>query len=128
MPKAGKKSKVGKKANIRYYVVSNTRKYFDHFIERNNYTINEFYEELSEFTGVSPSTIAQIRLRNIAPSFILAEKVSQFLGVPTSLLWEIKQYDSIVERQKCEVKGCKNTAGTHNLCIQHVGMRYKNNN
>lgn len=119
---------VGKKANIRYYVESHARKHFDKFIQDNNYNLTEFYEEASNFVGVSASTIAQIRLRNLAPSFIVAQKISEFIGVPTSELWKVLEYDTVEERERCEVKGCNNTAGTHNLCMYHVNLKYRKDN
>ena len=118
---------VGKKSNIRYYVQSHARKHFDNFIKKNNYALIEFYEELSNYVGVSASTIAQMRLRNVAPSYNISQKVAEFIGVDVKEIWEILEHQTIEERPLCEVGGCSNTAGTHNMCMYHVNLKYRKN-
>ena len=112
-----------KAKNSRYYIMSNSKAIFDDFYKANNTryeTLSDFYEELGEYCGVSPSTIGQMRLNGVAPSFIAGVKVAEFLGVETTDIWRVVELEDYVERPRCIVEGCNRVGTTKGLCMRHV--------
>ena len=112
-----------KAKNSRYRVISNAKEVFDNFYESNRYkyeTLSDFYEELGEYCGVSPSTIGQMRLKGMAPSYIASIKISEFLGVKPTDIWKVVELEDYEERTRCIVEGCERVGTTKGLCMRHV--------
>ena len=125
-PKKKKKSeeeKDAKSKNSRYYIVSNAKAVFDEYYKANDWryeTLSDFYEELGEYCGVSPSTIGQMRLKGLPPSVIAGQKIAEFLGVDFSDIWKIVEKEDYEERPRCIVEGCNRVGTTKGLCMRHV--------
>ena len=134
--KDNKKKKAGTKrrANNRYGVVSHANQMITDFYEkygaeRGYELLTDMYEEIGEYCGISPSTVAQIRLKNLQPSYVVAVKLSEFLGVEPSEIWEVVQLEDYKgpEKPLCKVDGCERMAVTKGYCMRHVYMTMKNN-
>ena len=118
-----KKKKDAKPKNSRYYLVSNAKEVFDNYYEENRWryeTLSDFYEELGEYCGVSPSTIGQMRLKGLPPSVLAGIKVAEFLGVEFTDIWKAVEKEDYIERPRCIVEGCNRVATTKGLCMRHV--------
>lgn len=112
-----------KPKNSRYYVISNAREVFDNYYQANKHKYDilaDFYEELGEYCGASPSHIAQMRLNGLAPSFIASRKISEFLGVDIDDIWQVVELEDYEERPRCIVEGCNRVGTTKGLCMRHV--------
>ena len=112
-----------KKKNSRYYVVSNAKEVFDNYYHANKHkyeTLSDFYEEIGEYCGVSPSTIGQMRLNGLAPSLIAGVKIGEFLDVKPTDIWKVVELDNNEERPRCIVEGCNRVGTTKGLCMRHV--------
>lgn len=123
-----------KRANNRYEVVSHANKIITEFYgnykaEKGYELLTDMYEEIGEYCGISPSTVAQIRLKNLQPSYIVAVKLSEFLGVDPSEIWEVVQLEDYKgpEKPLCKVDGCEKMAVTKGYCMRHVYMTMKEN-
>lgn len=112
-----------KSRNSRYRVVSNAKAIFDNYYKENRghyELLSDFYEELGEYSGVSPSTIAQMRLNGLAPSYIAGLKIAEFLDVEPSDIWLVVEMEDYQERPRCIVTGCNRVGTTKGLCMRHV--------
>ena len=112
-----------KSKNSRYYIVSNAKAIFDNFYKENDWryeTLSDFYEEVGEYCGISPSTVGQMRLNGLAPSYIAGIKVAEFLGVEPTDIWKVVELDDYVERPRCIVEGCNRVGTTKGLCMRHI--------
>ena len=120
-----------KSRNSRYYIVSNAKAIFDKFYKENSSryeTLSDFYEEVGEYCGISPSTVGQMRLNGVAPSYIAGMKLAEFLGVEPTDIWLIIENEDYVERPKCIVEGCNRVGTTKGLCMRHVYISKELNN
>lgn len=112
-----------KAKNSRYCIVSNTKAVFDQYYRENRYkyeTLSDFYEELGDYCGTSPSTIGQMRLNGLAPSYIVSVKISEFLNVPATDIWKVVEQEDYEPRPRCIVDGCERVGTTKGLCMRHV--------
>ncbi len=110
-----------KPINSRYQCVSNTTEVFKKFfIEQNYRTLSDMYEEVAEYCGVSPSTISQIRLKGLPPSYILGIKLAEFIGVEPTDIWAIEEVENYEGRPKCIIEGCERVGTSKGLCMKHV--------
>lgn len=130
--KKNEKKSTGAKKNNRYEVISHaneiiTKFYEEHKEERGYKLLTDMYEEIGEYCGISPSTVAQIRLKNLQPSYIVTVKLSEFLGVNASDIWEVVQLEDYQgpEKPLCKVDGCGKVAVTKGYCMRHVYMTMK---
>lgn len=115
--------KKAKAKNSRYYIISNAKEVFDKHYEANRdkyEVLSDMYEALGEYSGVSPSTIAQMRLNGLAPSYIAGVKISEFLGVQPTDIWKVVELEDYEERPRCIVDGCDRVGTTKGLCMRHV--------
>ena len=117
--------KKSKAKNSRYYVISNARDVFDNHYEANRdkyEVLSDMYEALGEYSGVSPSTIAQMRLNSLAPSYIAGIKISEFLGVQPTDIWRVVELEDYAgrHRPRCIVDGCDRVGTTKGLCMRHI--------
>ena len=111
------------KPKNRYRVVSNANEVLTKFFEDNKYErLSDMYEELGEYSGVSPSTISQMRHRNVAPSYTVAMKIAEYIGVAPTDIWAIEEVEDYQGRPKCTVEGCGRVATSKGLCMRHVYM------
>lgn len=116
-----KQEKKAKPKNTRYTIESKTKEVFDNFFKENNYEIlADMYEEIGEYAGISPSTVGQMRLNGLQPSYISAIKIAEFMGVEPTDIWEIKELDNYVPREKCIIEGCKRVSASRGLCMKHI--------
>ncbi|MFJ7982308.1 helix-turn-helix domain-containing protein [Lysinibacillus xylanilyticus] len=120
--------------NSRYRVISNANDFMSQVyksekelraINGQKYTLNDFCEEVAEYCGISPSTVSQIRIRNLQPSFIVSIKLAEFLEVDVSELFEIVEVDGYKNnREKCIIDGCERIATTKGYCMKHLHKGY----
>lgn len=116
-----KKNNTPKAKNNRYIVVSNAKEVFDKFFKENDYEIlADMYEEIGEYSGVSPSTVGQMRLNGLLPSYISAIKIAEFLGVEPTDIWEIHEKEEYEARETCIIEGCKRISASRGLCMKHI--------
>lgn len=115
------KKKQPKSKNSRYVSVSHANKVFDEFFEEQGYErLSDMYEEIAEYSGVSPSTVAQMRLKGLLPSYISAIKIAEFIGVEPTDIWSIEESEDYQSRPKCIIEGCDRVGATRGLCMKHV--------
>ena len=115
--------KKAKAKNSRYYIVSNTKAVFDRYYKEHRYkyeTLSDFYEELGDYCGASPSTIGQMRLNGLAPSYIVSVKIAEFLNVAPTEIWRVVELEDYEPRPRCIVEGCDRVGTTKGLCMRHV--------
>ena len=136
MTKGNTKKTTGekKRANNRYEVVSHANKIITEFYEQNKdemgyELLTDMYEDIAEYCGISPSTVAQMRLKNLQPSYIVSVKLSEFLGVEPSDIWEVVELEDYQGPKKppCKVEGCEKMGVTKGYCMRHVYMTMKDN-
>lgn len=110
-----------KTQNARYYVVSKAREVFNKFYEEQGYDrYSDMYEEIAEYTGVSSSTVSHMRLKGLLPSYMVAMKVAEFMGVQPTDLWAIEELENYEGRPRCIVDGCERIGTAKGLCMKHV--------
>lgn len=113
-----------KKKNNRFTIKSNVKemltKYFIKNYEGKHYS--DMYEDIAEYCGISPSTVSQMRLKNLAPSYIVAIKLSELLEVEPTEIWEVVEVEGYDDSKKevCRVFGCDRIATTRGYCMKHV--------
>lgn len=96
------------KKNERYEVVSNFRNYIEQGFEKKKkymmdnygikYTKLSYFEEIAKYCGINSSTISQMHIRNLNTSYLVAIKISEFLEVPVTDIWEIVEIEKITSR------------------------------
>lgn len=113
-----------KKKNNRYIIVSHAKELLTRYFvkEYENKTYSDMYEDIGLYCGISPSTVSQIRIKNLAPSYIVAIKLSELLGVKPTDIWEVVEAEDYSEGDsaKCRVFGCDRIATTRGYCMKHV--------
>ena len=110
-----------KQHNSRYHVVSKARGLFDKFYAEQGYDrYSDMYEEIAEYCGISPSTVSQLRLKGLLPSYIVANKIAEFMGVNPTDMWAIEEIEGYQGREKCIVEGCERIGTAKGLCMRHV--------
>lgn len=115
-----------KKKNNRFTIKSNVKEllteYFIKNYEGKHYS--DMYEDIAEYCGISPSTVGQMRLKNLAPSYIVAVKLSELLEVEPTEIWEVvemEENEKTEQRQGvCRVFGCDRVSTTRGYCMKHV--------
>lgn len=85
--------------NARYEIKSNIKEIMEKdYLEKkekwesvhdNKYFRVDYYDELAMYCGISPSTVSQMKQRNLFPSYIVAIKMSQWLKVDVTEIWEV---------------------------------------
>ncbi|GFN31802.1 helix-turn-helix domain-containing protein [Paenibacillus xylaniclasticus] len=122
-----------KKKNMRYELVSHVKQVLaEHYIkhyEQQGMKYSDMYEDIAEYCGVSPSTISQMKLKNTAPSYIVAVKMAEFVDRPVSDIFSIVESENYAKLEKtlCRVSGCDRVATTRGYCLRHVYFtRYDN--
>lgn len=114
-------SKEKKQHNSRYHVVSKASEVFNKFYEEKGYErLSDMYEEIAEYSGVSPSTVSQMRLKGLLPSYVVAIKISEFMGVQPTDVWVVEEREDYIGREKCIVEGCDRIGTAKGLCMRHV--------
>lgn len=85
---------------------------------------SDYYEATADYCGVSPSTISQLKNKNLTPSLILALRLSKWLGVPVERLCRVVEKDKEVETAKCIYAGCDRQATAKGVCLKHLPHYY----
>lgn len=127
---------MSKTKNSRYHIVSNleehmTRYFLSEKVVRfekgEKYIWADLYEELSKHCGITPSTVSQMRLRGLFPSYIVAIKMSEFLGVSPTDIWRVVDNSEAFDETtvKCAQDDCERVAGTRGYCMKHIPSIYK---
>lgn len=88
-----------KSKNSKYKTVAHIKNYLENDFQRKKMIIEqtekrkyfkvEYFEEVAEFCGISPSTVSQMHVRNLLPSYIVAIQLSKYLNVEVTTLFEV---------------------------------------
>ena len=115
--------KNAKRSNSRYEIKSNAKEILNKYYreEYHNSTLSDMYEDIANYCGISPSTVGQIRLKNLQPSYVVSVKLAELLNVKTTDIWEVVE-NKTYDRPSCKVFGCKRVATTRGYCMKHVYM------
>ena len=127
---------MSKTKNSRYHIVSNleehmTRYFLSEKLQRfekgEKYIWADLYEELGKYCGITPSTVSQMRLKGLSPSYIVGIKMSEFLGVSPTDIWSIVDENGVSDKTtvKCAQDDCERVAGTRGYCMKHVPSIYR---
>lgn len=125
------------KTNNRFKVHSNIKMYLDEDFkkhkaihdskpENDKYRWLDYYEVLGWYCGVSPSTITQMKNKNLLPSLVVALRLAKWLNVSVEDLLQAVEKESTVDAPKCVVEGCDRYATTRDLCLKHSTQFYNN--
>ena len=85
--------------NLKYKVVSNIKDYleqdfarkkiiFEHENKRKYFRV-DYFREVGEYCGINASTVSQMHVRNLLPSYVVSVKMAEYLGVVASDIWEV---------------------------------------
>lgn len=127
---------MSKTKNSRYHIVSSLNEHMTRFFlsEREvrtkkgmKYIWPDLYHELGKYCGIAPSTVCQMRLRGLFPSYIVAIKMSEFLGVSPTDIWSIVDNGEFFDETivKCAHDYCERVAGTRGYCMKHLPAIYR---
>lgn len=121
---------MAKATNYKYEIKPNIREYMDNdffYKKSRNPRLkwSDYYEEVGALCGVSPSTISQIRLKELTPSLIVAIKLSEMLHVPINVLCKVTEKAESEVVEECKVQGCDRVATTRGYCMKHLNRAYK---
>lgn len=88
-----------KSRNWKYKTVPHIKEYLENDFQRKKLIIEheenrkyfkvEYFEEVANYCGISQATISQMHTRNLLPSYIVAIKLSEYLGIEVTTLFEI---------------------------------------
>lgn len=109
-----------KPMNNRYHIVSNAKEIMDEYFKGSRFKrLSDMYEYMGEYSGVSPSTISQMRLKGLPPSYIVGIKIAELIGVEPTVLWSVEETGEQTERPICVIEGCGRVSASRGLCMKH---------
>lgn len=89
--------------NTKYQVISNVSECLEkHYLTKKlefesmhdiKYTRLRYFSEVARYCGIKQSTVSQMHVRNLNPSYIVAVKMSEFMNKDMLDVWQVVEID-----------------------------------
>jgi DNA-binding XRE family transcriptional regulator len=128
MKKVGRKPK----GNEKFILKSKLKDFIQHELESRREVgykvlLDDLYEEIADFSGISAITVYMFRQEKIKPSLAVSMRIAEYFNVKVEEIWLTECNENYVEeRGFCSIEGCNYRVSSNNLCLKHYS-RYKNN-